>query len=136
MAEDRIHEDETGSIVVALATDAPLSELSLRAPAKRAAIGIGRSGTIGGNSSGHIFIAFTRANPQPMSSRLEVARTVTYLNSGHLKPIYEAAVERIDEAVINALLAGEDVPSVHAHRICRAINVEPLRQLFSADQRA
>jgi len=137
MPEDRIHEDETGSVIVIIATDAPLSELSLRALAKRGAIGIARSGTIGGNSSGDIFMAFTTANPQPMSARVELARTVTYLNAEHLNPIYQAAVEAIDEAVINALVAGEDVPSVHPHgRICRAINVEHLRKIFAADQRA
>ncbi|WP_444870499.1 P1 family peptidase [Rhodobacter capsulatus] len=55
LTEDRLIETETGSIIVILATDAPLSALSLRALAKRAALGIGRSGTVGGNSSGGHF---------------------------------------------------------------------------------
>lgn len=131
MTEDRLIETETGSIIVLIATDAPLSALSLRALAKRAALGIGRSGTVGGNSSGDIFLAFSTANPQPMAARAEKLRTVTELNPEHLDPIYHSAVEAVDEAVINALVAGEDVATVNPPgRVCRAIDRDALRQIF------
>lgn len=132
MPNDRVHEVETGSVIVIIATDAPLSEMSLRALAKRAALGIGRSGTVGGNDSGDIFMAFTTANPQPMSARRDLTRTATYLNPEHLNPIYQAAVEAVDESVINALVAGEDAPCVNPPgATCRAIDVERLKQMFS-----
>lgn len=131
MPGNRIFEEETGSVIVIIATDAPLSALSLRAMAKRAAIGIGRSGTVGGNSSGDIFMAFSTANPLPMASRQELFRTATEMNPDHLNPVYQAAVEAVDEAVINALVAGEDVPSVRpAGRICKAIDTEQLKEIF------
>lgn len=128
---DRLLLRETGSIIVILATDAPLSPLSLRALAKRAAIGIGRTGTPGGNSSGDIFLAFTTANPQPMTERARLLRQVTELNPDHLDPIYLAAVEAVDEAVVNAMVAGEDVPTIKPRgKICRAIGRERLAALF------
>jgi L-aminopeptidase/D-esterase-like protein len=128
---DRLLPRETGSIIVILATDAPLSPLSLRALAKRAAIGIGRTGTPGGNSSGDIFLAFTTANPQPMAERARLLRQVTELNPDHLDPIYLAAVEAVDEAVVNAMVAGEDVPTIKPRgKICRAIGRERLAALF------
>lgn len=131
LSEDRLLPRETGSIIVILATDAPLSPLSLRALAKRAAIGIGRTGTPGGNSSGDIFLAFTTANPQPMAERARLLRQVTELNPDHLDPIYLAAVEAVDEAVVNAMVAGEDVPTIKPRgKICRAIGRERLAALF------
>ncbi|RID90769.1 S58 family peptidase [Gemmobacter lutimaris] len=131
LSEDRLLPRETGSIIVILATDAPLSPLSLRALAKRAAIGIGRTGTPGGNSSGDIFLAFSTANPQSMAERANLLRQVTELNPDHLDPIYLAAVEAVDEAVVNAMVAGEDVPTVKPRgKICRAIGRERLAALF------
>ena len=131
MPEDRIFEEETGSIIVVIATDAPLSPISLRALAKRAAIGIGRSGTVGGNGSGDIFMAFSTANPLPMAARQELTRTATELNPDHLNPIYQAAVEAVDEAVINALVAGEDAPTARPPGcICKAIDTERLKAIF------
>lgn len=131
--EGRVHEEETGSVIVIIATDAPISEMSLRALAKRASIGIGRSGTVGGNDSGDMFLAFTTANPQPMSARSDLTRTATYLNPERINPIYQAAVEAVDEAVVNALVAGEDVPFVRpAGEVCRAIDVERLERIFSS----
>lgn len=132
MPEGRVFEEETGSVIVVIATDAPLSAISLRALAKRAAIGIGRSGTVGGNSSGDIFLAFSTANPLPMTARQELRRTATELNPEHLNPIYQAAVEAVDEAVINALVAGEDVPTARPPgRICKAIDTAHLAALWA-----
>lgn len=112
MPEGRLIEKETGSIIVILATDAPLSPLSLRALAKRAAIGIGRAGTPGGNNSGDIFMAFSTADAGDMPQRWGPLETVTQMNPEHLDPLYLAAVEAVDEAVINAIVAGDDVPTV------------------------
>ena len=132
MPEDRLARRETGSIIVILATDAPLSPLSLRALARRAAIGIGRAGTPGGNSSGDIFLAFSTADAGDVPQRRGPLDTVTEMNTGHIDPIYLAAVEAVDEAVVNAIVAGEDVPTVKPPgQICRAIDAARLMALFA-----
>ena len=123
--EDALYEAEMGSIIVILATDAPLSGLALRQLAKRAALGIGRGGTPGGNNSGDIFLAFSTANPGP------IARTE--LNIDLLDDLYLAAVQSVEEAVVNAMVAGEDVPTVKPPgRTCRALDHDRLRAIFAA----
>jgi D-aminopeptidase len=102
---------ELGSIIVVLITDAPLSGLSLRQVAKRAALGIGRGGTPGGNSSGDIFLALSTANPMPMPQKSAALITKTEVNGEQIDPLYLAAVQAVEEAVINAIVAGEDTPS-------------------------
>ncbi|MFG1422655.1 DmpA family aminopeptidase [Roseixanthobacter liquoris] len=99
---------ERGSIIVILATDAPLLPTQMQRLAKRAAIGIGRGGTPSGNNSGDIFLAFTTANspgplPEPPRLKLEA------LSSDDLDPIFLAAVESVEEAVLNAMLAADPV---------------------------
>lgn len=137
MPEDPLLEEETGSIIVVLATDAPLSPLTLRAMAKRAALGIGRSGTVGGHNSGDIFLAFSTANPLPMAARAAWTSTVEQLNPERVTSLYAAAVEAVDEAVINALVAGEDTPTFRPPgRICRAIDTIRLAELFRGRQDA
>jgi L-aminopeptidase/D-esterase-like protein len=131
MPEGRLFDRETGSIIVVLATDAPLSPLSLRALAKRAAIGIGRAGTPGGHNSGDIFLAFSTADTGAMPQVRGPLETVTQINAEHLDPLYLAAVEAVDEAVINAMVAGEDVPTVKPlGRVCRGIDTVRLAAVF------
>jgi D-aminopeptidase len=102
---------ELGSIIVVLITDAPLSGLSLRQVAKRAAIGIGRGGTPGGNSSGDIFLALSTANPGPMPQHAGALINKTEINGEQIDPLYMAAVQCVEEAVVNAIVAGEDTPT-------------------------
>ncbi len=106
---------ERGSIIVLIATDAPLSPSQLQRVAKRGALGIGRTGTSGGNYSGDLILAFSVANecylpaigePQPHSFRLES------LNDAHLDAVYGAAVQAIEESILNALVAAETVPTI------------------------
>ena len=107
MREDLLFARETGSIIVVLGTDAPLSALSLRHVARRAAIGIGRGGAVGGNSSGDIFLAFSVANPCPMPQLMKARVSFDVLNDEQLDPVYLAAVESVEEAVVNAMVAAE-----------------------------
>jgi D-aminopeptidase len=121
---------ERGSIIVLIATDAPLSPTQLRRLAKRGALGIGRSGTSGGHYSGDLMLAFSVANelylpaigePQPHSFRTE------WLNDPHLDGVYRATVEAIEESVLNALLAAESVPTIKPPGgVLRAIDHEAL----------
>ncbi len=130
MPEGRLLAQETGSIIVIIATDAPLSALSLRQTAKRAAIGIGRGGTPGGNSSGDIFLAFSVANKQSMPQNNALLIQKTEVNADYLDPFYLAAVEAIEEAVVNALVAGEDVKTVKpAGKTCYALDTTRLVEL-------
>jgi L-aminopeptidase/D-esterase-like protein len=132
MPEDPLYSGEMGSIIVILATDAPLSGLALRQLAKRAALGIGRGGTPGGNNSGDIFLAFSTANEGPMPQFAEAVVTKQELNIELLDNLYLAAVEAIEESVVNALVAGEDVPTVKpAGAVCRALDHARLKAIFA-----
>jgi D-aminopeptidase len=131
MPEDALYTAEMGSIIVILATDAPLSGLSLRQVAKRAAIGIGRGGTPGGNNSGDIFLAFSTANKGKMPQLSPAILTKQELNGEHLDALYLAAVETVEESIVNALVAGEEVTTVKpAGLMCRAIDHNRLRAVF------
>ncbi|MDT8857072.1 P1 family peptidase [Paracoccaceae bacterium Fryx2] len=123
MQHDRMMQREAGSIIVVIATDLPLRPDQLERVARRASIGIGRSGTPGGNSSGDIFLAFSTAAPAAQGA----FQTLTCLADAHLDPVYLATVEATDEAIINAMLAACDMPTLKpAGRICRAIDGQAL----------
>lgn len=107
LRNDLLFPRETGSIIVVLATDLPLAPLQLRRVAKRAAIGIGRGGTPGGNNSGDIFLALSTANRIARESSGQPLWHLEFCNDDLLDPIFEAAVQCVEEAVINALLAAE-----------------------------
>jgi D-aminopeptidase len=117
---------EQGSIVVIIGTDVPLTSLQLQRLAKRGALGIGRTGTSGGHYSGDLMLAFSVANPvdvpmigdpQPPTYRGE------WLNDAHLDAVYGSTVEAIEEAILNALLAAESVPTIKPPgEILRAID--------------
>lgn len=137
MTESRLLDTETGSIIVILATDAPLSGLSLRQVAKRAAIGVGRGGSPGGNNSGDVFLAFSVAEPGPMPQQADTVLTKRELNGETLDPFYLGAVEAVEEAVINALTAGEGVVTVKpAGHTCRAIDTDQLVKVMRRAGRA
>ena len=132
MPDGALYSAEMGSIIVILATDAPLSGLALRQLAKRAALGIGRGGSPGGNNSGDIFLALSTANPGPMPQFAPPVTMRAELNIELLDALYMGAVRSVEEAVVNALVAGEDVPTVKPRgHICRAIDTERLRALFA-----
>jgi D-aminopeptidase len=122
---------ELGSIIVVLITDAPLSGLSLRQVAKRAAIGIGRGGTPGGNSSGDIFLALSTGNPGPMPQKAAALISKTEINNEMIDPLYLAAVQCVEESVVNAIVAGEDTPTFKpAGQIIPGIDTARLKALF------
>jgi len=106
---------ETGSIIVIIGTDLPLMPIQLRRMAKRAAIGIGRTGTPGGDASGDIFLAFSTANDVQlpgMMSEQPAGYSHQYINNNHFDIIHNAVVQAIEEAVINAMVAAESMTTV------------------------
>jgi L-aminopeptidase/D-esterase-like protein len=102
---------ETGSIIVVIATDAPLSTISLTHLARRAGLGLGRGGTPGGNSSGDIFLAFSTAPFGAMPQSAGALIPQVELNAELIDPVYLAAVEAVEESVVNAIVAGTDTPT-------------------------
>ena len=109
--------EERGSIIVVIATDAPLLPHQLRRLAQRASLGLGRMGSYASNGSGDIFIAFSTAN-EGASYRHE-NQSADYMPNDLLGPVFLAAVEATEESIVNALVAAEtmtgaDDYTVHA----------------------
>ncbi|MDZ4717554.1 MAG: P1 family peptidase [Roseiflexaceae bacterium] len=98
---------ETGSIIVIVATDAPLLPHQLKRLARRVPIGIGRVGAYGGNSSGDLFIAFSTANQQAF--RRSGTAQATFIPNDELDQLFEAVVQSVEEAILNALIAATDM---------------------------
>ena len=124
LTDDRIRDDrETGSIIVVIATDAPMLPHQLQRVAKRGSIGIGRCGSPGGNSSGDIFLAFSVANAAPLAMHSPSHLSAQYINDEYFDDLYEGAVDSVEEAIVNAMIAAQDTPTIKdpAGSICRAI---------------
>lgn len=133
MLNDRLFERERGSIIVIIATDAPLRPDQLDRLARRGAIGISRSGTPGGNSSGDIFLAFSTANARPLPQLDEPLQSLAHLNDEILDDLYNAAVEATDESILNAMLAAEDMSTLKpAGHVCKAIDSEAVSEILRA----
>lgn len=118
-----------GSIIVVVATDAPLLPHQLERLARRVPMGIGRVGGIAGNGSGDIFIAFSTANPGAWSRR---GRTpLEMLSNDELTPVFGATVEATEEAIVNALVAAETMVGRDG-RTVRALPHDQLREILRA----
>jgi D-aminopeptidase len=108
-------DDELGSIIVVVATDAPLLPHQLKRLATRVSLGVGRMGGFGGNSSGDIFIAFSTANPGAAGAR-DSTRVVMIAND-RINPLFFATVQATEESIINALLAAETMTGANDRRV-------------------
>jgi L-aminopeptidase/D-esterase-like protein len=97
--------DELGSIIVVVATDAPLLPHQLKRVATRVTLGVGRTGGLGGNSSGDIFVAFSTANTNAAASTGHPV--VTFIPNDEINPVFESTVQATEEAIVNALVAAE-----------------------------
>lgn len=115
ITESAIRGDDSGSIIIVVATDAPLVAHQLKRLARRAAIGLARNGSVAGNGSGDIFIAFSTANPGAADAT-KLAH-VTMLPNDQMGPLFEAAVEATEEAIVNALVAAETMVGVDNHKV-------------------
>jgi L-aminopeptidase/D-esterase-like protein len=104
-----------GSIIVVVATDAPLLPHQLKRLARRVPLGIAKVGGIGGNSSGDIFIAFSTANPGA-AKRAEL-RKLEMLPNDSITPIFLATVQATEEAIVNALVAGETMTGINGNTV-------------------
>lgn len=118
---------DVGSIIIVVATDAPLLPHQLKRIARRAALGLARTGSASGNGSGDIFLAFSTAN-QGAASAPETAQ-VTMVSNQRITALFEATVEATEEAIINALVAGETMTGADGHRV-EAIPHDALRAIL------
>mgnify|MGYP002395633317 CR=1 FL=1 len=123
--EDRVWTEETGSIIVIAATDAPVLPHQLKRLARRASLGLARNGSISGNRSGDIFIAFSTANPE--AARPGGIAQLTMLSNDLMDPLFEATVQATEEAIINAMIAAETMTGADNHRVV-AIPHDRLRE--------
>ena len=98
--------DRDGSIIVVVATDAPVMPHQLERMARRVSLGLGRNGSIASNGSGDIFVAFSTAN-QRAAAEVGTSTQARVLANGRLNPLFAATVEATEEAIINALVAAE-----------------------------
>jgi L-aminopeptidase/D-esterase-like protein len=106
-----------GSVIVVLATDAPLLSSQLSRIAKRAALGLGRVGSYAASTSGEIVIAFSTGNRQLRRERGKSRHlTMRFISDTHINPLYEAAVEATEEAVLNAIFCSTGVTGREGHR--------------------
>ncbi len=106
---------EQGSIIVVVATDAPLLPHQLKRIATRVSLGVGRQGGFGGNSSGDIFIAFSTANPRTWSS--DSVASLTMLTNDRITPLFQATAQATEAAITNALLAAETTTGANDLRV-------------------
>ena len=106
---------DDGSCMILVATDAPLLPHQLERLARRASLGVARTGSVSGNGSGDIFIAFSTANPGVAADT--GAATVRSLANERLSPVFAATVQATEEAVVNALVAAETMVGVDGHRV-------------------
>jgi D-aminopeptidase len=116
---------ELGSIIIIVATDAPLAPHQLKRVARRAALGLARTGSVSSNGSGDIFMAFSTANAGAAGAA-EVAQ-VSMLANARIGAVFEATVQASEEAIVNALVAAETMTGIDGHRV-EAISHEALRQ--------
>src|SRR6201988_1462664 len=120
--------DDTGSIIVVVATDAPLLPSQMKRIAKRVTLGLGRLGSISGDSSGDIFIAFSTAN---VGAGLEQKKLVTLqiLPNDRMDARLEAIVQATEEAVVNALVAAKTMTGADSHTV-EALPHDRLREVL------
>ena len=118
---------ELGSIIIVIATDAPLLPHQLKRLAKRASLGLARTGSVSGNGSGDIFIAFSTANPYADSPQgPNVVRTVS---NAHITPLFTATVEATEEAIVNAMVGAKTMTGIDGHTV-EALPHEELQRVL------
>jgi len=120
-------DQELGSIIVVVATDAPLLPHQLERVVKRVALGVGRTGGYGGNGSGDIFVAFSTANAGAASDT-GVTR-VSMMPNARMNPLFYATVQATEEAIVNALLGANTMTGADDYRVY-ALPVDRLKAIM------
>jgi L-aminopeptidase/D-esterase-like protein len=124
--EDPNHAD--GSIIIVIATDAPLLPHQLKRIATRASLGVGRMGGRGENGSGDIFIAFSTANPD--ATRTSDTTGVLMLPNERIGALFNATIQATETAIVNAMLAAQTMTGINDRRVY-ALPVDRLRTVMA-----
>jgi D-aminopeptidase len=120
---------DRGSIIIVVATDAPLMPLQLNRVARRAALGLGRLGSYSGNASGDLVVSFTTASAAANDPDQTHPSPMTPVASDALDPLFKGAVEATEEAVVNALVAARTMTGADGYKYFELPH-DPLRAIL------
>jgi L-aminopeptidase/D-esterase-like protein len=123
-----VYKQESGSCIAVVATDAPLLPNQLKRLARRVSLGLARTGTISGNGSGDLFIAFSTANPNVVNPD-QVTHQVQTVSNDLMDPIFTGVVQATEEAVVNALVDNDSMTGRDNHRV-EALPHDRLREIM------
>lgn len=132
LAEPTARAKEMGSIIITVATDAPLMAHQMKRLARRAAMGLARTGSTAGNGSGDIFLAFSTANPKAASAT--GLAQLTMLPNERMSPLFDAVVQAVEESIINALVAAETMVGRDGNT-APALPVDKVREILKKHDR-
>jgi len=118
---------DVGSIIIVIATDAPLLPHQLKRIARRATLGLARTGSISGNGSGDIFIAFSTANPHADAE--PGPNTVKAVSNERISPLFEATVQATEEAIVNAMVGAKTMTGIDGRTVV-ALPHDKLQQVL------
>jgi L-aminopeptidase/D-esterase-like protein len=107
--------EDTGSIIIVVATDAPLLPHQLKRIARRATMGLARTGSTSGNGSGDIFISFSTANPG--ASKPAGVQALSMLPNDVMGPLFDATAQSTEEAIVNAMVGAETMTGADGHTV-------------------
>lgn len=118
---------DVGSIIIVIATDAPLLPHQLKRLARRASMGLARTGSVSGNGSGDIFLAFSTANPH--ADAAPGPNPVQTVSNERISPLFSATVEATEEAIVNAMVGAKTMTGIDGHSVI-ALPHDQLRQVM------
>ncbi|HEX4487299.1 MAG TPA: P1 family peptidase [Terriglobales bacterium] len=125
--DNTVYDSDTGSIIIVVATDAPLIPTQLKRVAKKVSLGLGRDGSYSGDGSGDIFIAFSTANVSTVSSKKSIS--LEMLPNDSLDPVFLATVQATEEAIVNAMVAAKTMTGIDNHKVI-ALPHDRLREVL------
>ena len=125
--DHKVRDNDVGSIIVVVATDAPVIPTQLKRLVRRVSLGLGRDGSFSGDGSGDIFIAFSTANPGAAGSKS--SHQITMLPNEQMNPLFLATVQATEEAVINAMVAAETMKGINDFEVI-ALPHDQLREVL------
>ncbi|GIL38871.1 P1 family peptidase [Roseiterribacter gracilis] len=129
---DSVRRRTDGSIIIAVATDAPLLPSQCKRLAQRAVVGLGRAGGYGGNTSGDLIVAFSTGNRVPIAAD-EIASDIRMLPNNALTPFFRAVAEATEEAILNSMIAADTMQGRDGN-VVHALPLDLLRRLVSSSQ--
>ena len=125
--DHKVRDNDVGSIIVVVATDAPLIPTQLKRLVRRVSLGLGRDGSFSGDGSGDIFVAFSTANPE--AANAQSVRQIVMLPNEQMNPLFLATVQATEEAVINAMVAAETMKGINDFEVI-ALPHDRLREVL------